>query len=87
MQAFISELNTTTGTPQLGSDHATVSNKYQNMASMFRYAIKPFMKAHFSDVIVEVYYNFDNRYGTPDMTFIYTFETNGIQCEKLPKKQ
>lgn len=84
MKAFISELSEN-NTPRLGSDHATVTREYKNMATMFKYAIKPFMKSHKSNVIVEAFYNWDNRYGTPDITRIYSFENGVIVCEQLPK--
>jgi hypothetical protein len=86
MKAFISEYNSISKQPRLGSLHATVSGNYKTIATMFKYAIKPFMNSHKSDVIVEAFYNWDNRYGMPDITLIYTKDKDGnIQCERLPK--
>lgn len=88
MRAFVHEYNTISNTPRLGSAHATITNEYRSIPNMFKYAIKPFMKSHKSDVIVEVFYNFDNRYGEPDKTLIYYSDKDGeIQCECLPKKK
>lgn len=84
MKAFISELSENR-TPRLGSEHATVSGNYKNFSTMFRHAIKPFMKSHKSSVIVEAFYNWDNRYGIPDVTRIYSYENGSIVCEQLPK--
>ena len=60
MKAF---LNDTKG---LGSDHTTITNDYKSLSTMYRYAIRPFLKSHGGKCKAEIYYNWDNRYGTPD---------------------
>ena len=88
MKAFIHEYNTISKMPRSGSDHATVTNEYKNVPNMYKYAIKPFMKSHKSDVLVEIFYNWQNRYGTPDEILVYSFTKEGmILCETLPRNK
>lgn len=60
MRAFLNDGN------GLGSDHSTVTKEYKSFATLFRYAVKPFMLRHGGFCKAEIYYNWNKRYGTPD---------------------
>jgi hypothetical protein len=69
----------------LGSEHSTITNNYQNIPNMYKNAVKRFMRSHGDYCKVEIFYNWDNRYGTADITLIYTVENGMTLCDKLPK--
>lgn len=49
----------------LGSDHTTITNEYKSFATLYRYAVVPFLNTHGGFCKAEIYYNWDDRYGTP----------------------
>ena len=65
MKAFLREFDEE-GRELLGSSHATVTKEYKSFDTLYRYAVVPFLKNHNGRCKAEVYYNWDNRYGTPD---------------------
>lgn len=73
MRAF---LNDTKG---LGTDHTSVTNEYKSFATMYRYAIVPFLKSHGGMCKAEIFYNWDRRYGTPDR--VVSWNTNIFKKE------
>ena len=80
MQAF---LNDGKG---LGSDHSAVTRNYKTLATLFKYAVKPFMRSHGDYCKAEIFYNWVNRYGTPSKVMVYTKENGQILVECLPVK-
>lgn len=68
----------------LGTDHSTVTNEYKTVAAMFKHAVKPFMRSHGDYCKAEIFYNWDNRYGTPSKIMVYTNENGQILAECLP---
>jgi DUF2075 family protein len=69
MQAFIHAIRDN-GMDILGTEKAMVTNEYKSFESMMRYAITPFIKRH-GNCHVEAFYDFGNRYGTPDIDVYY----------------
>ena len=67
----------------LGSYHIQVTRKYKSIPNLFKYAIKPFMRTHGDYCKAEVFYNWDNRYGTPDKVIVYTRESGMILREDI----
>ena len=65
MKAFLHE-TTEEGRELLGSGHAMVTGEYKSFATMYRYAIKPFLSSHNGRCKAEIFYNWDNRYGEAD---------------------
>lgn len=80
MKAFLSDGK------GLGSDHSTVTKEYKSILSLYKYAVKPFMATHGDYCKVELFYNWDNRYGTPNKLIIYTRENGMILREDRPVK-
>ena len=60
MRAFLNDCK------GLGSTHSTVTNEYKSFATLYRYAVRPFLKSHNGRCKAEIFYNWDNRYGIPD---------------------
>lgn len=61
----------------LGSDHSTVTGEYKTIGTLYRYAVRPFLKFHGGFCKAEIYYNWDNRYGTPDKVMTWNEKING----------
>lgn len=80
MKAFLSDGK------GLGTDHSAITNEYKSIPSMFKYAVRPFMARHGDYCKVELFYNWDNRYGTPSKVIIYTRENGMILREDLRVK-
>ena len=55
----------------LGSTHSNVTNEYKSMATLYRYAIRPFLKSHNGFCKAEIFLNWDNRYSKPDKVMIW----------------
>jgi hypothetical protein len=63
MKAFIHEANEN-GQGKCGTGRVTP--EYQNIENMKRYCLNYLPKGNY---VVEVFYNWDNRYGQADLTF------------------
>lgn len=68
MRAFLNDCK------GLGSDHSIITKDYKTITTMYRYAIVPFLNTHGGMCKAEIFYNWDNRYGTPNKTM--TWNTN-----------
>jgi len=65
MRAFVSKL--VNGRTTCGTEHNSVSNEYKSMKQLIRFGVLPILKTG-EDALVEVFMNWDNRYGKPDTT-------------------
>ena len=68
MRAFLNDCQ------GLGTDHSVITNEYKSVATLYRYAVLPFLKSHGGRCKAEIFYNWDRRYGTPDK--IMTWNNN-----------
>ena len=50
----------------LGTDHSAVTKEYKSFATLYRYAVLPFLQSHNGQCKAEIFYNWSNRYGKPD---------------------
>ena len=65
MKAFVTKYHTD-GKPLLGSSNVSITPNYQSLVNMKRYFLNKLQKGKY---FVEVFINWDNRYGKPDFTF------------------
>ncbi len=55
--------------PMLGSGHIT--GNYKTEANLIRYAVEPYFNRKQIPLIIEVYYNWDNRYAPADKIILF----------------
>jgi hypothetical protein len=65
MRAYISKL--VNGRTTCGTEHNRVSREYQSQSHLLRFGVLPMLQVG-GDALVEVFLNWDNRYGKPDTT-------------------
>jgi hypothetical protein len=65
MKAFVHKI--VNGRPGLGS-HGSVTSEYKTQANLIRFGVMPRLKFGES-AQVELFYNWENRYGSPDKVF------------------
>lgn len=65
MRAYISKL--VDGRTTCGTTYNSISNEYVSQANLMRYGVLPRLQVG-QDALVEVFLNWDNRYGKPDTT-------------------
>lgn len=61
----------------LGSEHSDITNEYKSLKTLYRYAVIPFLKFHGGFCRAEIFLNWDNRYGVPDIIKIWEEKING----------
>lgn len=70
MQAFIHRMRDN-GTDELGTyPNGRVSNEYKSFRAFKRYALDNLERGY--NFHVELFYNWNNRYGTPDKDFVHS---------------
>ena len=74
MKAFIHRINPLTGRESLGTEHSKVTREYKNFSTFTRYCLRNLTPGY--EYHVELFYNWNNRYGTPDKDFIYDSSTD-----------
>lgn len=73
MRAFIHRIDKKTGRDLLGTyPNGRVSNEYATFQTFKRYCLKNLERGY--SYHVELFYNWDNRYGKPNEDFIYKAE-------------
>ena len=66
MRAFVHKL--VNGRPGLGTDNGHVTREYKTQARLVKFGVLPLLK-HGEQAQVELFYNWDNRYGLADKVF------------------
>lgn len=65
MKAYVSKL--VNGRTTCGTEHNSVSREYTSQRNLIRFGVLPLLQDG-QDALVEVFLNWDNRYGKPDTT-------------------
>ena len=73
MRAFLSD------GAGLGSEHCDVTNEYKTIENMYYYRIQHFLKKT-GYCKAEIFFNWDNRYGTPDRVKEYRLNPPKCDC-------
>ena len=63
----------------LGSEHCDVTNEYKTIENMYYYRIQHFLKKT-GYCKAEIFFNWDNRYGTPDRVKEYRLNPPKCDC-------
>ena len=61
---------------QTGTQHRTITKEYTTEYRLLKYGVKPLLKSGES-AQVEIFYNWERRYGKPDLTLIHC---NGVNA-------
>ncbi len=65
MRAYVSRL--VDGRTTCGTENNSVSREYKSQAQLLRFGVLPLLREG-QDALIEVFLNWDNRYGKPDNT-------------------
>ena len=69
---------------RLGGESTTITKEYKTVKALLQYGATPFL--HVWGGVVEVYKNWDNRYGEPDMK-VTVLGNVPAQIEELEKRR